>query len=160
VTTGTASGATQTAATLTGAVNPNGSALTDCRFDYGTSSAHGASVPCAQGVTGSTPVNVSAAMRGLAPGTSYHYRLVAANAGGTTTGGDQTFTTASVVHPPPCAGLHGAKLKRYTARQTYLQSLAACYREYHGTGKSVKTRRATCRRKATTAYHRALALVR
>ncbi len=36
---------------------------------------------------------ISAALGGLAPATTYHYRVVATNAGGTTNGADRTFTT-------------------------------------------------------------------
>jgi hypothetical protein len=38
---------------------------------------------------------VSATLGGLAPGTTYQYRLVARNAGGTTTGATRTFRTAT-----------------------------------------------------------------
>ena len=41
----------------------------------------------------SGPVAVSASVNGLAPGTRYHYRLVASSAAGTTQGSDATFTT-------------------------------------------------------------------
>ena len=41
---------------------------------------------------------VSAALTGLKVGTTYHYRVVAENEAGTTTGPDQTFTT---VPPAP-----------------------------------------------------------
>jgi hypothetical protein len=42
----------------------------------------------------------SAALTGLAPGTRYHYRLLAANSGGTAYGLDQTFQTTTL---PPTA---------------------------------------------------------
>jgi hypothetical protein len=50
--------------------------------------------------SGSSPVSVSGALSGLAPSTTYHYRLVATNADGTATGDDATFTTAAA----PAAG--------------------------------------------------------
>jgi hypothetical protein len=43
-------------------------------------------------------VDVSAGVGDLEPSTVYHYRLVATNADGTTTGEDGTFTTATVQH--------------------------------------------------------------
>src|SRR3982074_2246722 len=45
---------------------------------------------------GTTPVEVSAPISGLSPHTIYHYRIVASNAGGSSVGADQTFTTAGV----------------------------------------------------------------
>src|SRR5205807_7178685 len=41
------------------------------------------------------------ALSGLHPKTKYHYRLVSTNAGGTTVGGDRTFTTAKALAPAP-----------------------------------------------------------
>lgn len=99
-TTTSASDIASTAATLNGSVNPGGAA-TRYWFDLGTSTAYGSRVPPTPGDAGSgtaeTPV--SAAATGLAPGTTYHYRLVAEGPGGTATGSDQTFTTPS----PPVA---------------------------------------------------------
>src|SRR4029453_19272517 len=76
-----------TSATATGTVNPNGQA-TSWYFEYGTSSSD------AKKGAGSGTGNVrgSGALTGLAPGTGYHYRLVASNAGGTKRGADGVFT--------------------------------------------------------------------
>ena len=60
VATGAASGLTQTAATLSGTVNPNGGTVTDCHIDYGTSALYGSSVPCSPSPdSGSSAVTVS-----------------------------------------------------------------------------------------------------
>ncbi|HEX4186607.1 MAG TPA: alkaline phosphatase family protein [Solirubrobacteraceae bacterium] len=89
-----ASSITNAGATLNATVNPNGGELGDCHFDYGTSTAYGSSVACSSTPgAGSSAVAVSAAVSGLNANTSYHFRLVAANAGGTRTGADQTLTT-------------------------------------------------------------------
>jgi hypothetical protein len=86
---------TTTEATLTGQTNPEGKAVTDCHFNYGTTTAYGSTVPCAETLGGSTtPVPVSAKVQGLAPGQTYHYLLSVTTDGGTTTGADQTVTTA------------------------------------------------------------------
>ena len=86
---------TETAATLAGTVNPDGASVGECHFEYGTSIAYKASVPCASSPgSGSTPVAVSAAIGGLTAGTTYHFRIVAANSVGTSDGPDLTFTTA------------------------------------------------------------------
>ena len=42
---------------------------------------------------GASPVEVSASVTGLAANTSYHFRVVATNAGGTSVGSDKTFAT-------------------------------------------------------------------
>jgi phosphodiesterase/alkaline phosphatase D-like protein len=117
-TTGAASGVTKTAAGLAGSVNPNGFGTT-CRFEYGTSTSYGSSVDCASASgSGSSAVAASAALAGLSPGTTYHYRIVATNGGGTTNGADGTFTTqapdrtcatdASLCPPAPAAQLRVA----------------------------------------------------
>src|SRR5204862_6469885 len=94
VETSAATALSPTAATLNASVNPNGGAVSDCRFEYGTSVFYGASVPCAAlPGSGSRAVAVAAAVEGLAPNTTYHFRIVASNAGGTSTGADQTLTT-------------------------------------------------------------------
>ena len=159
-TTGATSGVSQVAATLTGTVNPNRSTVTSCHFDYGTSIAYGTSAPCAQTVgAGGSPIPVSATPSGLVAGTTYHYRLVAGNASGTSKGSDRTFTTrASVRHP--CAQLRGIGLKRCLATHTYTRELASCDRNYDGSGKSAKAKHVACRKKVTTAYHRTLALIK
>ena len=89
-----ASSIAQTTATLQGTVNPKGGALSDCHFDYGTSTEYGASVPCSSlPEAGTSPVAVSAALSGLTPNRTYHARLVAMNAGGTSISADESFTT-------------------------------------------------------------------
>ncbi len=80
-------------ATLNGQVNANG-ASTTVTFEYGPTAAYGSTVTAAQSpVTGSSNTAVSADISGLASGATYHFRVVAQNAGGTTYGGDLTFTT-------------------------------------------------------------------
>jgi hypothetical protein len=93
--TGAATSVTSTSATLTGQVNPNSEATT-FYFEYGTTNAYGARTPD-QGPTPAVKQNIdaSAPISGLAPGTTYHFRLVAVNAAGTKRGGDKRFTTPS-----------------------------------------------------------------
>ncbi len=92
--TGTVSAVGGTSATLNGTVNPGGVA-TDWWFEYGTSASYGSKTATTAAGSGSTNTSVSKALSGLAPATTYHYRLVAKNASGTTNGGDGIFTTAS-----------------------------------------------------------------
>ena len=82
-----------TFATLNGTVNANGSSTT-VTFEYGTDTAYGTTVTADQSpVTGSIDTAVSSAITSLAPGTVYHFRVVAQNSNGTTNGDDITFTT-------------------------------------------------------------------
>lgn len=98
--TGAASSIGQTAATLKGTVNPGGVGVSDCHFEYGTTSSYGATVPCAQTAgSGNSPVAESANVSGLSPGTTYHFRLVGATMFATSRGADQTFTTLAPVAP-------------------------------------------------------------
>jgi hypothetical protein len=84
----------QKTATLHGKVNPEGSLVQECVFEYGTSEAYGSSVPCEPPPgTGSMVKAVSAKVTGLVGNTHYHFRVSARNRGGTTQGSDQTFTT-------------------------------------------------------------------
>ncbi len=99
VTTGSASGVTNNAVTLGGTARANG-AETTLTFEYGETTAYGSTIAASPAtINGFTPTPASATLGGLDPGTTYHFRLVAANANGTTEGADQTFTTAA----PPVA---------------------------------------------------------
>jgi alpha-tubulin suppressor-like RCC1 family protein len=90
-----------TAAALNGTVNPNGEGVSQCVFEYGTSTAYGSSAPCSSlPGSGTSPVAVSASLSGLSPNTTYHFRVSATNAGGTSIGEDASFTTLPPASPP------------------------------------------------------------
>jgi len=86
---------TTTAAALNAKVNPNGLSTT-CYFEYGTTAAYGSSTGEIDAGSGTNPALVSKGISGLAPGTTYHFRLLATNSIGTATGPDQVFTTPRV----------------------------------------------------------------
>ena len=96
---GTGSGNSYTAAvtsfgaTLDGGVYPNGEA-TSYYWQYGSTTAYGSQTATVSAGTTRTPVAISTVLSGLTPSTTYHYRLVAQNATGTTYGYDYTLTTA------------------------------------------------------------------
>jgi phosphodiesterase/alkaline phosphatase D-like protein len=95
--TDSASSLTKTGATLNGTVNAL-NASTIVTFEYGLTDTYGSAIAADQSpVSGSTDTPVSVAISGLTPATTYHYRVVTVNAGGTTRGTDLTFTTASDV---------------------------------------------------------------
>jgi phosphodiesterase/alkaline phosphatase D-like protein len=94
VATGAASAVSQTSGTLNATVNPNGAEVSDCHFDYGTTLLYGSSVPCsALPGAGTSSVAVSGAVGGLSAETTYYFRIVATNAGGTEYGVDEALTT-------------------------------------------------------------------
>jgi plastocyanin len=96
--TGLASLITETGATLAGTVNPGAQAST-YSFRYGLTSEYGLSTPeLSAGADRSNHV-VSAPLTGLAPGTVYHYVLIAHNTSGPATGIDHMFTTIPAPSP-------------------------------------------------------------
>lgn len=75
-----------TVATLNGTVNPAGVPVGECLFEYGTTTAYGKTVPCAESEAeigaGSAPVHVHAKVSGLQAGAvAYHFRLLAGPGG-------------------------------------------------------------------------------
>src|SRR5262249_45503963 len=58
--------------------------------------------------SGTSPVEVHAVVTGLAANTTYHYKLSATNAGGTSNGPDETFNTLANVGSPPTAATAAA----------------------------------------------------
>jgi hypothetical protein len=86
----------ETTTTLTGTVNPNGLNVTECNFEWGTSSSYGNLAPCSSAPgSGTSAVTVSATLIGLSAGETYYYRLVATNSSGTSKGLPQELTTAT-----------------------------------------------------------------
>jgi hypothetical protein len=75
-------------------INPAG-ASTTYRFEYGPDTSYGSSVPVPAGDLGSADeeVQVNQFLTDLQPGGTYHYRVVATSAIGTSTSEDHTFTT-------------------------------------------------------------------
>jgi hypothetical protein len=104
VVTGAAHGVGANGATLTGTVNANGTAISKCTFEYGPASEH-EKFPLKEACTGTigsgtSPVEVTAVLAGLASHTAYHFRISAENASGETgTGAEAQFTTG----PAPVA---------------------------------------------------------
>ena len=93
---------TASSATAVASINPNGAA-TSYLVDYGTTTAYGHETPALSVPAGSTAQQVTEALSGLLPNTTYHLQFVATNAGGTTNGDDVTLTTASGAGPTPPA---------------------------------------------------------
>jgi hypothetical protein len=126
----------ETAQTLTGTVNPNDESVTECKFEYGTTSAYGKSVACAQTASslgkGTIAKEVSAAITGLGEHSTYHFRLVAKNAGGASEGADVTFATGPYA-PGVTTGVGSGSATTATLNAKVDpegQSVTACYFQY------------------------------
>jgi hypothetical protein len=92
VTTGAARDIGQSTVTLNGTVNPHG-ADTHYAFQYGPSTASRVSTPGTSAGKGTKGVHVTVSIAGLAPATTYRYRLVATNSKGSTRGKFRSFKT-------------------------------------------------------------------
>src|SRR6185369_10909080 len=95
VTTLAASGITGTNATLNATVNPNGAATT-AYFQWGLTTNYGSFTATNSLAAGNATLSVSNLIGGLAPATTYHFRIVGGNSFGTELGVDLTFATAAV----------------------------------------------------------------
>jgi DNA-binding beta-propeller fold protein YncE len=121
-------------ARLEAELNPHGLPST-YRFEYGTTTAYGTSVPSSDASAGAgmSDVGVGNLIQSLLPETIYHFRAVAHNQLGTVTGPDRTFTTQGagsvlpdgraweLVSPP---NKHGAPLEPLTEEGGVIQAAA------------------------------------
>jgi hypothetical protein len=82
-----------TTAQLQAGIYPNGSD-TAYSWQYGTTTSYGQTTAAADAGSGAAPLTVSSTFSRLRPNTTYHYRLAARNAYGTTYGYDFTLKTA------------------------------------------------------------------
>jgi hypothetical protein len=119
-------------------------------FQYGTTTAYSESTP-GQPVNSTTAATqLTAPIAGLAPATTYHYRIVVKNAAGSVTGSDHTFTTSQ---PAPAPGLQPAapatsppkiaKLKITPAALSLNQSATVSYTDTQAATTAFTLQRAT-----------------
>lgn len=120
-----ASHLTAAGAKLMGTVTP-GSAAVSYHFEYGKTTAYGASTASKSLPAGMSALAVSRAIAGLHAATRYHYQLIARSSVGTSLGGDRTFKTTP---PPP---------KKVSASVSPHHARSAPYK-FHVTG-SIKLR--------------------
>jgi phosphodiesterase/alkaline phosphatase D-like protein len=92
VVTGGAASVTTTSAVLSATVNPEAKS-TNYQFQYGTTAAYGQQSAAAAVGSGTAPVAVRTTITGLRPGVTYHYRVIATNPDGTSTGADAIVAT-------------------------------------------------------------------
>jgi hypothetical protein len=116
VKTGEPSAITPISATISGSVDPGAQGpepeqqaqdATSYYFQYGTSTSYGHQTPTGQAGEGETPIPETAALTGLEPGVTYHYRVVAINnttaTPQTSYGEDHTLTATAT--PPILNGI-------------------------------------------------------
>jgi hypothetical protein len=92
VTTGGVANVAPTSAVLKGSVDPNGTA-TNYEFQYGTTRLYGGTTAQGSAGAGNKGVAVAVGVAGLAPATTYHYRLVGLRGTKPFFGKDRTFKT-------------------------------------------------------------------
>ena len=94
-----------TSTVLKGSVNPEGIPVTKCEFEYGKEKKeekviYTNAIPCSPSPgSGTSPVAVSAELTGLAPSTTYYYRLVATDEHGTQEKTSEVTTSKPVAAP-------------------------------------------------------------
>jgi phosphodiesterase/alkaline phosphatase D-like protein len=163
VQTGGASAISQNGAIIAAVVNGQG-LQTSYAFEVGTSAgSYGPAIEVGNVPSGAGEQSVTLALNGLAPGTTYHYRVTATNLDGTRQGEDRTFTTGSTgtlttaplqfLSVPSISlpsgsqsdtGTHGTK--PLTNKQKLKKALKACRTRHN------KQKRAACERQAHKRY--------
>ncbi|HEU4737933.1 MAG TPA: hypothetical protein VFS54_02495 [Solirubrobacterales bacterium] len=106
VQTGQAGSITDSTAQLSGTIGTFGGQTT-YHFEYGLTTGYGSDAPAGpEAIAGNerSPRTFTQTLKGLQPGTTYHYRLVATNAAGTSLGEDRTFATLGVDEAAPQRG--------------------------------------------------------
>ncbi|HWF25685.1 MAG TPA: choice-of-anchor Q domain-containing protein [Solirubrobacteraceae bacterium] len=99
VLTGFASQITKSSAKLSAIINPAGRVTTDT-IQYGTSKRYGKTATGRPLAASLTPVGVVMSVKRLKAGKTYHFRVVATNAMGTSYGQDRTFKTKKAKKAP------------------------------------------------------------
>jgi hypothetical protein len=118
VSTGSATEAKPSSATLNGTVDADGAGATSCSFEWGTSASLGNVAACPSRVEGSSVVPVSAGLTGLQPDTAYFYRLQATNQNGANQAETREFTTSG-------PGIHGEFVSDVASTSTTLGATVA-----------------------------------
>jgi CSLREA domain-containing protein len=136
--TGGASAITTTSASLASTVTPN-AGTTTVTFDYGTTTKYG-KTKRVSGIAGVVAAPADAVIKGLKPGTTYHYRVVVTTIDGSAMGADRTFKTKAL-----------PVLSRLKASRTG-KSLVLTYRDSEDATTTLKIRRGT-KTLATITHH-------
>jgi hypothetical protein len=162
VTTGVAADVSQDSATLSATIDTRG-LQTIYGFEIGSEpGVYGEPTGLGAVGSGASEATVTLNLTALQPGATYHYRIVATSADGTTYGADRSFTTgtfANVFVAPPAplpflavppikfpAPSNGVAPKSSTNVHTLKKALEACKHK-------PKSKRAACERNARKRFH-------
>jgi hypothetical protein len=127
-----------TSARLSATVIPNASP-TAIRFEYGTGDSYGAVTAPVEAGSGLDKVIVSTEVGGLQPDTTYHYRVLAANGIGVTSGPGQTFTTQRLAPTlVPIAGEVGKVGQSRPCKRGFGKLRGKCVKKHKKHGKHRK----------------------
>jgi hypothetical protein len=132
VASGAASAVDMTSALVSGTVTAVGLSAS-ARFEYGPTTAYGQQTTIQTLPARGGAQTIRAALAGLTPNTTYHWRATAQNATGTAVGADQTFTTLALLHPvvtPPTVGAPSATAATVAAQVGSNRLATTVYLEY------------------------------
>ena len=129
-TTGAASALGPLSATLNATVDPNSQATT-YHFEWGSTASYGNWLPLMDAAVGSDSTDhaVNQVLVGLTAGATYHFRVVATNATGSSYGADTTFTTP--LPPPAVLGTSATPLDQTSATLTATVDPSGAAATYH-----------------------------
>jgi hypothetical protein len=137
VTTEPATGIGHTKATLHGHLDPNNSLpITSCQFEWGIDTGYtGGILPCAEGSSFTSPADVSAELTGLAPGTTYHFRLHVSTSSSGFSGEDRSFQAIPASSVPELSTGQASSLSSTSAElrgsiNPNAHPLTGCHFEY------------------------------
>jgi hypothetical protein len=122
-------GSSGSAEQLTARVNPEGLPVSACVVEHGPTIAYGEHLPCEAG-GGTGGVTISDRLEGLSAGTTYHWRVVVADANGTVYGVDNTFVhlprVPEVLSPCPNEAVRGESDVDPSTERAFSSELPDC----------------------------------
>jgi hypothetical protein len=132
---------TESAVTLHGIAYPEGETITACTFEYGAAAGeYTSSTACspAAPISGSQPVTVQATLTGLAPRTTYRYRLVSTSSKEKPSADDTFFTSTRPLVEEETLGVAGGD-EAVVSASVDAAGLSTAYKVEYGAGTAYGT---------------------